>query len=78
MDCPCPACTHFTRTSGLVYPACQGCRIRELSRSLPHFLARQAGRMTAEYRAALEAEFGAEWKAGHGLVKAEYEKERSR
>lgn len=41
-----------------------------LSQSLPFWKASQAGKMTIEYRKALEAAFGDGWKAGHELVKA--------
>lgn len=41
-----------------------------LSQSLPFWNASKQGKMTPEYRKALDVAFGDGWKAGHELVKA--------
>lgn len=50
-------------------PGCESCMARALAVTGAHFESQQAGRMTEQYRTALEKCFGDGWKAGHEAVK---------
>jgi hypothetical protein len=55
-------------------PNCKGCSIRALSESPDYFKAGKGGSVNLHkpYRHALDVIFGADWEAGHQLVKAEH------
>ena len=53
---------------------CRGCKVRALATGPEHFHAMQAKAITPSYRAALQAVFGEDWRAGHEEVKAEHQR----
>lgn len=69
MDCEGCEAASKNKDSGLYLTSCQECSVRHLSRSLSYWKAKQAGKMTKDYKQALEAVFGDEWQDGHKLVK---------
>lgn len=68
----CPACTEAERNPHTVmYQAdCKECAARGLAASPAHFLSAQAAKLLPEYKNALQAVFGDDWRAGHLRVKA--------
>ena len=68
----CTACflAETNSATGYLHVGCRECAARLLSRSLEHARARSVGKMTAEYMARLREVFGADWEAGHRMVKA--------
>lgn len=72
----CANCTHAQ--SKAHWPGftadCRGCKVRALATSPAFFAATQAGAMTSDYRAALQALFGEDWQQAHKEVKAEAER----
>jgi len=71
MGSDCEACQRAQNGfTGLFYADCTECKARMLSQSLPFWSASKQGKMTPEYRNALDAAFGDWWKAGHEMVKA--------
>lgn len=71
--CPSCAAASVSAVSGAYHSNCQGCQVRSIAHGMQFFDSRQAGAMTAGYRAALRAVFGPDRvKDGHAAVKAEW------
>lgn len=69
----CPHCTAAQADPNYpIYQAgCRCCRVRSLAGSLHAFNSEREGRITPDYRAALTALLGEDWKASHTEVKQE-------
>jgi hypothetical protein len=73
----CPACESAEQnpTSGLYQANCDGCRVRAIAGGRELFEASKAGRITPEYRRALQGLFGDDKvEEAHARVKAWREK----
>lgn len=68
----CPACAEAMRNpnTGMYRAGCKECSARALAAAPAHFLAAQAPKLLPEYKNALQAVFGDDWRAGHLRVKA--------
>lgn len=60
--------------SGLYHSDCDGCKVRAVANGRELFDASKAGKITPEYRRALQGFFGDDWEAAHLRVKAWREK----
>lgn len=55
---------------GVFNSYCKECTARHLAQGLEFWNSQRAGRLTLEYRVALERSFGTEWELWHGRVKS--------
>jgi hypothetical protein len=69
-QCDCCAVAQVNPRTGLFRKDCQECRARALAQGMEFFLSQRAGRMTPEYRAALDEGFKDDAAGGHDRVKA--------
>ena len=67
----CDACDNAQRQPlwGGFQAQCLDCMARMLAHSQPFGQSRKAGKMTPEYRRALEVVFGTEWEKWHQITK---------
>lgn len=68
----CSACTTALRTPRIneFTMGCGSCKARALAGTGAHLESAEAGKLTAQYRGALDALFGEGWRAGADEVKA--------
>ncbi|WP_019573337.1 hypothetical protein [Curvibacter lanceolatus] len=73
MSNDCPDCTQARLIWhwGAYHDGCKGCQTRALSKCLGFWQSQRNGRLSTEYRAALQTIFGEDWTPGHEAVKAE-------
>lgn len=74
----CPACESAEQNphSGLYQSECEGCKIRAIAQGKELFNASKAGKITPEYKQALQRMFGDDWEAAHLRVRAWREKQK--
>lgn len=70
-DCSdCTKARHIWHWGGY-HAACLGCRTRALAKGIGFWESQSNGRLSADYRDALQTIFGDGWAAGHEAVKTE-------